>query len=374
MKNSNIHRSIFSIALPIGLLFFLFIYSQWDTINDNFSAPKNSAKVYQADLLNGFPGTNEKQKGAHVFGIVDTTDFQPLIQSNIEWVTLVSWSFQEDYDSPIVSHHDGDSSNMLHHDTHWVRRIELVRAAGFKVFFKPHLWINNPSDGKWRADIFPTNEENWEAWQKSYRDFIIRYAKVAEQAGAEMFCIGTEFSRLSVEKPDFWKALIQEVRTIYSGQLTYAANWYNEFEKITFWKDLDFVGIQAYFPLVDKKYPTVKQVSKGWNKHIPGIEYIHKKYNRKILFTEMGYKSTANSAIKPWEWIENTSSPDTPFSAETQANCYKAFFNTVWNKKWFAGVHIWQLRTDFARYGEANNLDFTPQGKPAANIIAKGFE
>jgi len=287
---------------------------------------------------------------------------------------MVSWAFQDDFDSPIVTHHNGDSLYILQHNSHWCDRIEQVRTAGFKVFFKPHLWVTHPSDGKWRSDIFPTNEKNWESWKESYRNFILRYAKIAEQANAEMFCIGAEFSRISVEKPLFWKDLIQEIRNIYSGKITYAANWYNEYEKITFWGELDFIGIQAYFPLVKNKYPSVKQISKGWNKHLRAIESTHKKYNRKILFTEMGYRSTANSAIKPWEWLEDSSILDNPYSVETQANCYEAFFNTVWKKEWFAGVHIWQLRTDYVAKNGKNNLDFTPQGKPAEVVIAKGFE
>ncbi|MDH3652612.1 MAG: hypothetical protein OEQ53_23170 [Saprospiraceae bacterium] len=189
-----------------------------------------------------------------------------------------------------------------------------------------------------------------------------------------MFCIGTELSRLSVEKTGFWRNLIQEIRSIYSGKLTYAANWHNEFEKITFWDDLDFIGIQAYFPLVQNNYPSIEQISKGWDKHFPAIESIHKKYNRKVLFTEMGYKSTADSAIEPWEWIEDSSDLDKLFSTETQVNCYEAFFKTVWDKEWFAGVHIWQLRSDYVADGGRNNLDYTPQGKPAENTIAEGFE
>lgn len=210
--------------------------------------------------------------------------------------------------------------------------------------------------------------------EKSYRDFILRYADLAEQAQAEMFCIGTEFSRLSVEKPLFWKSLIRDVRLIYSGKLTYAANWYNEFEKITFWEDLDYIGIQAYFPLAKNKYPTVKQISKGWKKHLPTIKSVYKKYQRKILFTELGYKSTADSAISPWEWMDNPYSDHKTFSAETQANCYEAFFNTVWGKEWFAGVHIWSVRSNDAESAKGrNNLDFTPLGKPAESVIAKGF-
>ncbi|MFT7451227.1 MAG: exo-beta-1,3-glucanase (GH17 family) [Patescibacteria group bacterium] len=197
---------------------------------------------------------------------------------------------------------------------------------------------------------------------------------MAEKNKVELFCIGTELTRLSTEKSDYWKNLIQEVRSIYSGKITYAANWYNEFEKITFWEDLDFIGIQAYFPLVKNENPTVQQISKGWKKHLSDITSVHQKYNRKILFTEMGYKSTPDSAIEPRQWIDYSEVQDKTISTETQANCYEAFFNTFWKKDWFAGVHIWQMRSDFVKGRGKSDLDFTPQGKPAESIIAKEFE
>jgi len=371
VKN-KVHRSIFSIALPIGVLFLIF--SQWHISSANLENQYHAGVENKTIGFHDSTTIEEKQRGAHVFRLKDSTYFRSLMQNNIEWITLVSWGFQDDYDSPIVTHHNGDSLQILQYDSSWVNRIKSVRAAGFKVFFKPHLWINYPSDEKWRSDIFPKNDENWELWKESYRSFIVRYAKVAERANADMFSIGAEFYRLSVEKPAFWKNLIQEIRSIYSGKITYAANWYHEYEKITFWNDLDYIGIQAYFPLVSTNYPSVQQVSKGWNKYLPIMETLHKKYNRKILFTEMGYKSTADSAIEPWQWIEDYSDQNKLYSPETQANCYQAFFNTFWNKEWFAGVHIWQLRGDYvAKEGEID-LDFTPQGKPAETIIAKGFE
>jgi hypothetical protein len=375
MKNSNIRQLLISIILPTGLLLMIFVFSQWQTINETSGYQTNSAIENRTSSLIDLNIVDNKQRGAHVFGLIDSTNFQFLIHNNIEWVTLVAWADQEAYDSPIMKHHNGDSLRMLKSDSMWLSRLELAHSLGFKIFLKPHVWIFASSEGKWRSDIFPTNEENWELWKKSYRDFIVRYAILAEKANVEMFCVGTELSRLSVEKPVFWKDLIQEVRSIYSGKITYAANWYNEYEKIDFWDDLDYIGIQAYFPLVKNRYPSVQQISKGWSKHFPAIESIHKKYNRKILFTEMGYKSTADSAVSPWEWIENPSSQGKSYSIETQANCYEAFFNTVWAKQWFAGVHIWQLRSDYPKGNlEKDNLDFTPMRKPAEKIIAEGFE
>ncbi len=360
MKNGNFHRSTFLILLPLGLLFLFF---QWHTNDANRIFFSHDSNV-----------KHRKQRGAHIFGRLDSTNLQPFIKNNIEWITLVPFAGQKDIDSPKVVYVRGDSLAMIRRDSAWKSQIEVAHSAGFKVFLKPHIWLTDNTSGKWRSDIFPTSEAGWKLWQKEYRAFILHYAQIAQQNKVELFCIGTELSRLSVEKVGFWKRLLQEVRNTYDGEITYAANWYNEYEKITFWKDLDYIGIQAYFPLVNKEYPSVQDISKGWKPHLSPIKSIAKKYNRKILFTEMGYKSTSDSAIEPWQWIDYMADTNKPLSMETQANCYQAFFNTVWEKEWFAGVHIWQLRSDFVAGRGKSNLDFTPQGKPATAIITKGFE
>ena len=354
MKPKNENRSPLKTLLPIAIIGFLVAFS--------------------ISFISSSDQTNDKQRGAHVFGHLNAENLQPFVENNYNWVTMVPYSGQKDEDSPNLIYHRGNELDVARRDSFWTNQIEVAHALGFKVFMKPHIWMHNPSEGKWRSDIFPTNEANWDLWQKNYREFILLYAKIAEKNNVELFCIGTELSRLSVEKPEFWKTLIKEIRNIYAGKLTYAANWMNEFEKITFWEDLDYIGIQAYFPLTKNTYPSVEQISKGWQKHLFSMEEVHEKYNRNIIFTEMGYKSTADSAIKPWEWIESYSNHKDLVSYETQANCYKVFFSKVWDKVWFEGVHIWQLRSDFTKADDYLNLDFTPQGKPAELVISKGFE
>jgi hypothetical protein len=87
----------------------------------------------------------------------------------------------------------------------------------------------------------------------------------------------------------------------------------------------------------------------------------------------MGYKSTSNSASEPWTWVEDDSADIGLISYKTQSNCFKAFFNTIWNQEWFAGVHIYQIRSDF-KERDFNEKEFTPQGKPAELIISEGFK
>ncbi len=317
---------------------------------------------------------NQKQKGMHIFGELDSTNVQDIIKCNIEWITFVPFGDQKNVDSPTMNYYKDDALEMMRRDSAWKSQIEIAHQAGLKVFLKPHVWLYEATDGKWRSDIFPTSEDNWQLWQQNYTEFILLYAQLAEETNVELFCIGTEFTRLSTEKPLFWRDLIKKTKRVYSGQLTYAANWYEEFEEITFWDDLDFIGIQAYFPLVDHDHPTVQEISKGWKKYIPKIKSVHQQFNKPILFTEMGYKSTTDSAKEPWKWLDYSGNTNHILSLETQANCYQAFFDTIWEKDWLAGVHFWQWRSDHVHGQGRSDLDFTPRGKPAEGVIREGFE
>ena len=337
-----------------------FVY-QWDTVVENHS-----------DVATDFYKKDQKQRGVHVFGRLDSLSLKELMKNNVEWITLVPFGGQSDYDSPSVRM-GRDSLRQLRRDSSLKRNIEVAHAAGFKTFLKPHIWMSNPSDGKWRSDIFPTDENAWLEWSASYRKFIMHYAKIAAEKEVELFCVGTEFTKLTKAKPLYWKTLIADIRPFYKGELTYAANWYKDFEHISFWKDLDYIGIQAYFPLTKNHNPSVAEIKAGWKPHLKALERVQKQFRKPILFTELGYKSTPDSAVEPWLWPSYDKNLVQKISNETQANCYEAFFQTIWHKKWFAGMHIWQWHTHSRRRGGTQKHGFTPKQKPAENIIAKGF-
>jgi hypothetical protein len=156
---------------------------------------------------------------------------------------------------------------------------------------------------------------------------------------------------------------------VYSGKLTYAANFNEEYEQVKFWDALDFIGIQAYFPLSKTNNPTVEELANNWSTHSQSVEKVYKKFNKPVIFTEIGYKSTEDAAIEPWKWPQENKGA-TP-SNETQAKCYEAFFKSVWKKEWLAGAYFWKWYPHGGR--SLNEIDFTPQGKLAEEIISKNF-
>ncbi len=80
------------------------------------------------------------------------------------------------------------------------------------------------------------------------------------------------------------------LKQTYHGKLTYAANW-DDYKKFPFWEKLNYIGVDAYFPLSSDKIPSVNSLQKSWKKYIDEMEKISLKHNRPILFTEYGYRN-----------------------------------------------------------------------------------
>jgi hypothetical protein len=148
------------------------------------------------------------------------------------------------------------------------------------------------------------------------------------------------------------------VRKCFSGQITYAANW-DDYRDVEFWGDLDYIGVDAYFPLSQKASPSVAELKEGWKKWVAELQALQAQVGKPVLFTECGYASSDCAAVKPWEDAMNGKA-----NVALQADCYRALFETFWNKPWFAGMYWWSWNT-YPRSGSGNNRSFTPQNKPA---------
>ena len=101
-----------------------------------------------------------------------------------------------------------------------------------------------------------------------------------------------------------WKKLIGEIRTVYTGQLTYASNFDN-YHNIAFWEDLDVMGINAYFKLrkLEEETDLRERLHYSWDTTFVGIARFQKKLKIKkpVVFTELGYINRKNCTVMPWE-------------------------------------------------------------------------
>src|SRR5690606_37240319 len=197
------------------------------------------------------------------------------------------------------------------------------------------------------------NEEDWKTWFDNYSHFILDYARLAEELKIPLLCIGTELEKTSQREKE-WRNLIAEVRKIYSAKITYAEN-FTEFAKIKFWDALDYIGVQAYFPLATAHDTSLDELTYSWEVHLSKIEKVVRKYKKPVLFTEIGYCNAVDAAIEPWVWPSERK--EVELSEDVQARCYEAFFETAWKKEWLAGVFFWKWYPE----PHGRQPDFTPQ-------------
>jgi len=261
-------------------------------------------------------------------------------------------------------------------DADIIAGIKAAQARGLDVLLKPHV---DSLDGLWRANFAPTDTS---AWFADYKAIMLNYARIAEQTGVKTLSIGCELRSLtgSAYKSE-WLDIIASIRDVYDGKLTYAAEW-TEASTLSFWKQLDFIGIDGYFPLaVAAKVPTVKQLQQAWthpspnswtNDHLDGkspIDFLHDlsvKYGKQVQFTEIGYRPIEGAATSPGDYEMSGAQNEA-----LQANLYRALFNTFASQggRWFDGFYMWDRRAE----NQVDADDYHTKGRAAQNVIDRWY-
>ncbi|HET7078934.1 MAG TPA: hypothetical protein VFM49_15980 [Chloroflexia bacterium] len=243
--------------------------------------------------------------------------------------------------------------------------IATAHRLGLRVLLKPHVDLAN-DPGHWRGQIGQafSGEGQWQAWFASYRDFIGHYAALAQQNGADLLCVGTELVGTSAREAD-WRAVISTVRSKYQGQLTYAANWGDDVVSIRWWDAVDYIGVDAYYPLTGKTGPTVDEIARAWvdRGYVGTLEGLAGRFGKQIILTEIGYGSVAGTNRAPYDWQAGGT-----LDLQEQANAYQAAFAVFWGKPWLAGMYWWSWDAD-PNTGGAGDKTYTPHNKPAEQVL-----
>ena len=281
---------------------------------------------------------------------------------NAGWVALIPYAFSRDGE-PQVSF---DHSNQWwgEHTDGNSQLIQYAHNHGLKVMVKPHVWARGAG---WVGDFDLETEEKWQIWERDYTKYILNHAIKADSMNVELFCIGTEYRIPAKERPQFWRSLIKQVREVYKGKITYASNWDN-FQNITWWDEVDYIGVDAYFPLAEGRHPTVEEIKKGWQPIKQILSVFSEKWNKPILFTEYGFQSANGAAGSHWE-VDKSESSANP---QLQADAYEATFQALENEEWWAGGFFWKWHFT-SRYGRWRGTEWTPQNKPAEEVIARWY-
>ncbi|MGY3607106.1 MULTISPECIES: glycoside hydrolase family 113 [unclassified Bradyrhizobium] len=252
---------------------------------------------------------------------------------------------------------------------------QAARDAGLSIVFRPSL---SPLDGTRVSSLAPSDVG---AFFASYKAEVVHLATIAQAGGVDTFVIGNEMSSLTgPQYRAYWVDIISAVRLVFHGEITYAAAT-DEASHVSFWDQLDVIGVNTYPPLTSSTTPTVDDLVHAWNEvptnpyfaaafdYKSPVDFLHSlalQYDKPVLMTEAGYRSIEGTAIAPGSWASG-GDPD----PAAQADAYNAFFQ-VWASQggsWLKGVELWQwdLSNQYSAAG------YSVMGKPSASIVSQYF-
>ncbi|GAA4293726.1 glycoside hydrolase [Aestuariibaculum suncheonense] len=291
---------------------------------------------------------------------INSAHVNPIINLQANYVAIMPFGFIRNLEHPRITY---NSNRQWFGETEGgvKQYANAFQSQQIRVMIKPQIWV---SRGEFTGKIKMNSEEAWQELEETYSNFILDFARVAEETQVELFCLGTELETFVDHRPEFWLELINRIRKVYSGKLTYAANW-NEYNRTPFWNQLDYIGIDAYFPVSDMQTPTVDDCKKGWAKYKPVLKLFSENINKPILFTEFGYRSVDYSGKRPWDSDRKMNA----VNLEAQLNATQALLETFWGEHWFAGGFLWKWHHKYETSGGKQNFMFTPQNKPVEILV-----
>ena len=292
-------------------------------------------------------------------------DFDFIAETNADWVSFQPYGVLSS-DSTGVEYNREDiwecsSFKGLENN------IKIAHEKGYKVFVKPHLFLNYEAEGLWVGKLDYDTEAKWKTLEETYFYYLMGLAYISAANEVELLGIGTELGSFAEMRPEFWGELIDSVRSVYPGQLTFCAN-HDAYESFPHWDKLDLIGIDAYFTIDTSQNPHLDTLRNKWKPIKQQLKTFRSKYNKPLFFAEFGYTSSNYCAYLPFG-----GHGDGNVNLVAQANAYRALFDTFWDEPWFVGGFSWSWRFDNDQPENYDNIHFTPQNKPAADIVAKWY-
>ncbi len=219
-------------------------------------------------------------------------------------------------------------------DASMVRYLDELKARGYNILFLP-MFFMDVDEKPWRGRVTGTASSvaNFFTKTNGYNEFINHYATLV--AGkVDAFSIGSELVGLNkvTDTPGNYPAVNQlvslaaTVRGIMGSgvKLTYAADWSEYHHTDGGWyhldplwasPNIDFVGIDAYFPLTDAPQNTfgydVEAVMEGWGTG-EGYDWIYTDPERTVqaaLSPQYAWKNIV------WWWNNVHTNPDASVTA-----------------------------------------------------------
>jgi hypothetical protein len=267
------------------------------------------------------------------------------------------------------------------------RAIDQAHARGLHVMLVPHLWVET---GGWRGEIEPgappdvkredgnydfrgrATEPALEVFAQSYRRFLLAWTEVARAHDVEVLSIGVELRSwlTSARATESARSLIREVRGRYGGILTYSANW-DDVDDVVVLREIDAIGVNAFYPLTEKEGASGEDLLAGGSRVAARVRALAEAWSKPVLFTEVGYTTRPDPALRPWEWPDGMK--DVKVDERAQADAYRGVLASVLDEPSFPGFFVWRQFADPDDVSQEAAWGFPIRGKQAELLVRDAF-
>jgi hypothetical protein len=302
-------------------------------------------------LAQRLDGANVIMTPGHPFGSASAKrSLANLKRLGASAIAVVPFLWQSSPGSPDIVRGSDMTDTMLR------AAIRDARALGFAVLVKPQVWVPT----SWAGAIAMETEDGWRRWFANYQGALVRIARLAEEEKADALAIGTELA-MTTQRPE-WLELITAARASYSRTLLYVAHNDDEAGTVPFWNKLDAIGVSLYPPLGADRDRAGRRTA--MRAVADRLDALAARTGKSIVVGEVGLRSAAGAAAKPWESAEESASAADP---SLQADVLADWLSAL-DRPTVRGVMIWRWFTD-PDAGGAADTDFTVQGKPAERLL-----
>jgi len=253
--------------------------------------------------------------------------------------------------------------------------MKIAKDHGIEPSLYPMLEIDNKENigAVWRGvlNFFGVTLKNF---FYQYNNLIVELADLSTKYEANILYIGSELASLTHNNAalPYWEQLIFDVRRAIrqsshtSTRLTYAAHW-EGYVTVPFWRQLDEIGVDAYFPLVDHEtarginHPSLLVLEASLKQRLKTLEAFATRLKRPLIISEFGVTPFDQTSARPWQ-----QTPSAINDPAEQLATYTALFRALKSQgSWLSGVNLWhwQLPND-----TGSTYNITPNGALAGLI------
>ncbi len=327
--------------------------------------------------------------------------------------------------------------------TRYRNLINYIRSKGMTVGLRPIFFVVGPNgefpyivkqpDGSsktwWHGNIQPSDPNRW---FESFKQFHDIYLLIARLNKVEEYTIGAELYSMTVGIEDQWKEqpygfprqwvqLLRYAKTkvVPTTRMMYDINFTDdkassngdlqamggEFERwryrlvdlanptnpeeyeiwenlVTFWKELDAIGIDMYRSLAGRE----DLIPRNYNDLVSFLRRRSDEYANQIdialaeiesvtdhhqymIFKEVGFRSVDSGFIDPFDYETGRGN----YNDNHMAAAFEALYQSFWEPQfsWFQGASFWDVSVSASRNGGVGDTGFSPVGKPVSTGVLR---